>query len=53
MVTHALNFLKYADYIYELDQGKVLAEGSFDKMKSREMYVRSKELRAVRVLAKK
>lgn len=29
LVTHALSYLKYADYIYQLDSGVIVEQGSF------------------------
>lgn len=32
MITHGLQYLKHSDYIYVLDEGEMLLEGSFEEV---------------------
>lgn len=36
LVTHALSYMKYMDYIYMLDKGSVVLEGSYEDLKNSE-----------------
>ena len=47
LVTHGLQYLKYADYIYIVDQGAILKEGSFEVIKQSELYTKFLELEEV------
>jgi ABC-type transport system involved in cytochrome bd biosynthesis fused ATPase/permease subunit len=49
MVTHGLQYLKYSDYIYVMDEGEMLLEGSFDDVQSSELYQKFLELDEVRI----
>lgn len=48
MVTHGLQYLKYTDYIYVMDEGKIKLEGDFSKIKETELYTKFLELDEVR-----
>ncbi|KRX07923.1 P-loop containing nucleoside triphosphate hydrolase [Pseudocohnilembus persalinus] len=39
LVTHALYYMKYMDYIYLMDNGKIEDEGTYDVMKNTEHFV--------------
>ena len=47
LVTHGLQYLKYADYIYLIDQGVVTKEGSFKDIRESELYTKFLELEEV------
>ena len=32
LVTHALSYMKYMDYIYLMDRGKIIEEGPFQQI---------------------
>ena len=38
MVTHGLQYLRYSDYIYVMDEGKIIQEGSFKDVEGSELY---------------
>lgn len=44
LATHGLQYLKYSDYIYVLDEGEIKVEGDFDAVKSSELYEKFLEL---------
>ena len=48
LVTHGLQYLKSADYIYVVDGGQIVEEGSFEKIKDTELYKKFMELEDVR-----
>ena len=47
LVTHGLQYLKSANYIYVVDGGEIVEEGSFEKIKSTELYQKFRELEQV------
>lgn len=44
MITHGLQYLKYTDYIYVMDHGKIILEGDFESIKETELYQKFLEL---------
>ena len=48
LVTHGLQYLKYADYIYVIDKGAILTEGSFEEIRESELYTKFLELEEVK-----
>lgn len=44
LVTHGLQYLKYSDKIYVMDAGRIKLEGTFDEIKSTELYTKFLEL---------
>lgn len=44
LVTHGLQYLKYSDYIYVLDKGKIAFEGKFKDVQNSELYIKFLEL---------
>ena len=44
MVTHALQYLKGADYIYLMDQGEIALQGDFQKISQSQLYQKFNEL---------
>ena len=44
MVTHGLQYLKSADYIYVMDEGEMLLEGKFNDIQNSELYQKFLEL---------
>jgi ATP-binding cassette, subfamily C (CFTR/MRP), member 1 len=38
LITHAVSYLKYVDYVYIFKDGAVLEEGTFEKIKTTESY---------------
>ena len=44
LVTHGLQYLKYSDYIYVMDQGEIVEQGEFDQVKDTELYQKFIEL---------
>ena len=44
LVTHSLQNLKKADYIYVMDQGEIAEEGTFEEIKDTELYQKFMEL---------
>lgn len=49
MVTHGLQYLKYTDYIYVMDEGNIKLQGDFNSIKETELYKKFLELDEVRV----
>ena len=47
LVTHGLQYLKHADYIYVMEDGAIQQEGSFDEVKDTELYHKFQELEKV------
>jgi len=47
LVTHGLQNLRHADYIYVMDEGNVKQEGSFEDIKDTELYHKFQELENV------
>lgn len=47
LVTHGLQYLRHADYIYVMDEGNVKQEGSFEDIKDTELYHKFQELENV------
>ena len=47
LVTHGLQYLKHADYIYVMDEGAVKQEGTFEEVKNTELYHKFQELEMV------
>ena len=47
LVTHGLQYLKHADYIYVVDQGQIINEGSFEVVRQSELYTKFIELEEV------
>lgn len=39
ITTHAIHYLKYADYVYVLDKGRIKLEGTYDKIKDSELFL--------------
>ncbi len=39
MVTHALYYMKYIDYIYILENGKIVNQGTYQYMKKSEKFM--------------
>ena len=50
LVTHGLQYLKYADYIYIVDEGEIVKEGSFEVIRESELYNKFMELEEVNLL---
>ena len=48
LVTHSLQYLKYADYIYVMDEGRIMKEGTFEDVKDTELYHKFQELENVK-----
>lgn len=44
LVTHGLQYLRYSDYIYVMDEGKVLLEGKYEQIKETELYKKFEQL---------
>ena len=38
LVTHGLQYLKYCDYIYVMDDGKFVTQGKFQEVRQTELY---------------
>ena len=38
MITHGLQYLKYASSIYVMDEGRIIQQGDFEAVKSSELY---------------
>ena len=47
LVTHGLQYLKHADYVYVMDQGSIQREGSFEEVQETELYQKFKEIEKV------
>jgi ATP-binding cassette subfamily C (CFTR/MRP) protein 1 len=53
LVTHAMQYIKYSDYIYTMDEGKIVDHGNFDDFKERDevgLYKKFLELEEVSLL---
>lgn len=48
ITTHAIHYLKYADYIYVLDKGRIAFEGNYQEIKSTELFKELKKVVKVR-----
>lgn len=44
LVTHGLQYLKYSDYIYVMDEGKMILQGKFEDVQSSELYKKFEQL---------
>jgi len=44
LVTHALQYLRHADYVYVIDGGRFIAQGSFSEVQNNELYKRFTEM---------
>ena len=42
--THAIHYLKYADYIYVMEEGKIGFEGTYEQMKQTELFEQLKKV---------
>ena len=40
LVTHALSYMKYMDYIYLMDQGRIIEEGQYQQIKKSEAFTK-------------
>jgi ABC-type transport system involved in cytochrome bd biosynthesis fused ATPase/permease subunit len=49
MVTHSLQYLKYSDHVYVMDEGKIALNGSFEQISGNSLYQKFLELTEVRV----
>ena len=38
MITHNLDYLKYVDYIYVMERGQIVDQGSYDQIKTHDIY---------------
>ena len=48
LVTHGLQYLKYSDYIYVMDQGEIAEQGDFQQIQSTELYQKFLKLEDVK-----
>ena len=48
LVTHGLQYVRYADYIYLVDQGEIYSEGTFEEIRNSELYTKFLELENVK-----
>jgi ABC-type bacteriocin/lantibiotic exporter with double-glycine peptidase domain len=48
LVTHGLQYLKYSQYIYVMDEGKIPLQGTFDEVQNTELYLKFLELDEVK-----
>ena len=44
LVTHGLQYLKHSDYIYVMDEGKMMLQGRFEDVQGSELYKKFEEL---------
>jgi len=49
LVTHGLQYLKYSDYIYVMDEGKMILQGKFEDVQGSELYKKFEQLDEVSV----
>ena len=49
MITHSMQHQKYADYIYVMDEGSIVDEGTFKEMQNTELLQKFQELKALKV----
>ena len=47
LVTHGLQYLKFADYIYVMDEGEIKQEGGFEDIRRTELYQKFQEIEQV------
>ena len=47
MATHSLQYLKYSDFVYVMDEGKIVLQGSFDQITRNSLYQKFLELNEV------
>ena len=48
VTTHAIHYLKYADYVYVIDKGKIIMEGNYENIKESELFQELKEVFSVK-----
>lgn len=47
--THAIHYLKYADYIYVMDEGRIGFEGTYGDIKQTDLFLELKKVVEVRL----
>ena len=49
LVTHSLQYLKYSDFIYVMEQGEIAEKGDFEKIRNTELYQKFMKLGEVKL----
>ena len=52
LVTHGLQYLKYSDYIYVMEEGEIAEQGEFEQIKDTELYQKFIQIEEVKILFK-
>lgn len=50
ITTHAIHYLKYADYVYVMDKGKIVQQGDYESIKNSELFSELKNAVVVKQL---
>lgn len=52
LITHAVHFSKFSDKIFVMENGKIVKEGTYDKLKNTELLIKFSEIEEVIFLFK-